>query len=104
MQTIFDDPRRPAVRKATENFNFRNAAWATSRRKPYTEIGVRRLGCIRCGWLAECQWNICADGNNYRPLCTNCDVALNRMVLAWMGHPEAERLVDAYIDKKTPNV
>lgn len=76
------------------------ARWDVVRKAPYTEIGVRRLGCIRCGGQATFQWQICSDGNNYRPLCTACDVALNRMVLEWMGHPDASALGDAYAASK----
>lgn len=54
------------------------------RRKPYTEIGIRRVKCFRCGSPAETQWNICADGNVFRAICRACDVALNEMVLRWM--------------------
>lgn len=71
-------------------------SWSTNRREPYTEAGVRRLSCIRCGKPARFQWNVCSDGNRYRPLCLDCDVALNRMVLQWMGHPEADALADRY--------
>lgn len=70
--------------------------WLTKRPDPYTEIGVRRLACIRCGDRAVFQWSICADGNNHRPLCVACDVALNRLVLRWMRHPEADVLADRY--------
>ncbi len=55
------------------------------RKEPYTEIGIRRLPCFRCGAPASQQWNICSDGNLYRPICTDCDLALNRLVLEWMG-------------------
>lgn len=70
--------------------------WLTKRHDPYTEVGIRRLKCIRCGDTAMFQWQICSDGNNYRPLCGRCDVALNALVLEWMRHPQAEALVEAY--------
>jgi hypothetical protein len=66
-----------------------------ARREPYTEAGVRRLGCARCGDRAEHQWKICSDGS-WRPLCVACDVALNRLVLEWIGHPRAVELGDEY--------
>lgn len=75
--------------------------WVKKRRKPYTASGVRRLPCIRCGAPAVFQWQICSDGNNYRPLCAACDVALNRMVLRWMRHPNAKKLADSYAAEKT---
>ena len=79
-------------------------AWSITRRTPYTEIGIRRLKCIRCGGQAKFQWQICSDGNNHRPLCGQCDVLLNRMVLQWMGHPTADELVERYAASKAPNV
>jgi hypothetical protein len=80
--------------------------WRVNRREPYTEIGIRRLKCIRCGeGPAVFQWQICSDGNKYRPLCAACDIALNRMVLTWMRHPQATQLADEYENSKTgPNV
>lgn len=74
--------------------------WAIKRAEPYTERGVRRLDCIRCGMPARFQWQICADGNNYRPLCDVCDVSLNELVLEFMLHPRAADLVEAYRTEK----
>lgn len=71
------------------------------RREPYTVAGVRRLPCFRCGQPSLHQWSACSDGNLWRPLCLACDIALNRLVLEWMGFDQAE--VDAkiatYVDK-----
>ena len=68
-----------------------------SRRKtPYTAIGIRRLKCFRCGEQASVQWQVCADNNVFRPLCSKCDVELNRLVLEWMRHPEVEALMAKY--------
>jgi len=77
--------------------------WKRRRREPYTEAGVRRLLCVRCGAQAAFQWQICSDGNNYRPLCAGCDVALNRLVLEWMQHPNAEALAEKYAAAKMPS-
>lgn len=55
------------------------------RKKPYTAIGIKRLNCIRCGGKASAQWQICSDNNIYRPVCTDCDAALNRLVLAFLN-------------------
>ena len=68
----------------------------TNRRKPYTAIGISRLDCVRCGKRARFQWQVCADGNYFRPLCASCDVALNRLVLRWMGHPKTKQLMERY--------
>ncbi len=58
------------------------------RRKPYTEGDIERLPCFRCGKPAQQQWQICADDNLYRPICRDCDLALNELVLRWMGFPD----------------
>lgn len=72
------------------------------RRQPYTDAGVRRLPCFRCGRPAMHQWSACADGNLWRPICLACDIELNRMVLAWMGFEPAdvERKMAAYIEAR----
>jgi hypothetical protein len=57
------------------------------RKKPYTEVGIKRLPCARCGEPATQQWRACADGL-WRPICTKCDVVLNVIVLTFMGDPD----------------
>ena len=68
------------------------------RRTPYTERGIRRLECFRAGCRnrAETQWQICADGNVYRPLCLPCNVELNRLVLEWAGLADAQAEIATY--------
>lgn len=75
--------------------------WNTDRREPYTVIGVRRVPCIRCGGVAKYQWQICSDGNRWRPVCERCDVALNRLVLEFMRHPDPEGAIARYEARKT---
>lgn len=70
--------------------------WSVSRKKPYTEIGISRKRCIRCGEEAFSQWQVCADGGNFRPLCKQCDIDLNGLVLDWMKHPEADKAMRKY--------
>jgi NAD-dependent SIR2 family protein deacetylase len=70
--------------------------WDIQRRKRYTETGIKRLRCIRCGAKATAQWQICSDGNNYRPICDECDLLLNHLVLVFMRHPQPERLISEY--------
>lgn len=65
------------------------------RTKPYTVAGIRRLSCVRCGKPAEYQWQACADGL-WRPICPDCDVALNAVVLRFMRDPEAEKKIEKY--------
>ena len=66
------------------------------RLKPYTEIGIKRLLCFRCKKKAHTQWQICADGNQYRPICVMCDIDLNRLVLEFMKDPEVEMKMAIY--------
>lgn len=68
------------------------------RRKPYSDAGIRRLPCFRCGKPSRFQWNACADGGLYHPLCSACDVELNRMVLVWMNYPNAENVAQGYAE------
>jgi len=70
------------------------------RRKPYTEIGIRRLKCIKCGEKAEYQWQICSDGNQYRPLCAKCDIELNEIVLKWAGFNDWKEKIEDYKREK----
>lgn len=60
----------------------------TGRRKPYTELGIRRLKCARrdCQNKARFQWRICSL-DRWSPVCAECDIAINRQVLEFMGGP-----------------
>ena len=71
------------------------------RLKPYTEIGIKRLKCFRCGKPAKYQWEICSDGNQYRPICENCDIELNRTVLQFMGFKDWEAKIELYRKRLT---
>jgi transcription elongation factor Elf1 len=66
------------------------------RTKPYTAIGVRRLRCVRCGAQAVHQWQVCADDNTYRPICLDCDIALNRLALEFVGDPDIDEKMARY--------
>lgn len=66
------------------------------RRKPYTARGIVRVPCAKCGKPSRYQWQICADDNTWRGLCVECDVALNAMVLAFIGDPWADVKMAAY--------
>jgi hypothetical protein len=56
-----------------------------TRTKPYTEAGLKRKKCVRCGHPASHQWNVnsCNAGVNwgFLPVCAWCDGLLNDMVL-----------------------
>lgn len=69
------------------------------RKKPYTEIGIKRLKCYRCWKKANQQRQICSDWNQYRPICDKCDIALNRLVLKFMGFDNIDYIIQEY--KKT---
>lgn len=71
------------------------------RTKPYTARGISRVPCSRCGKPSVHQWNICADGNQFRGCCVACDVDLNRMVLRFMRIPDAAKKIAAYVRRAT---
>lgn len=68
----------------------------SERKTPYTEKGIRRLKCFRCGKPARTQWEICSDNNTYRPLCLQCDYELNKTVLEFMDFDDAEKKLETY--------
>ena len=70
------------------------------RTKPYTEIGIERMRCFRCGNKAAYQFQICADGNIYRPLCVECDVKLNDLVLKFIGDVDRDAKMRVYREAK----
>lgn len=71
---------------------------ARGRRKPYTEIGIRRVLCFRCRKRrAVFQWNICSDGNVYRPICERCDIAMNSLVLRFMRFADRKEKLARYV-------
>ncbi len=68
------------------------------RKKPYTQLGIRRVPCERCGKPSDYQWQICATGNLYSGICVECDIELNTLVVEFMGLPES--LAIAYAASK----
>lgn len=67
------------------------------RRTPYTEIGIARVPCVRCGRKpSHHQFQLCADARLYRPLCIECDIELNRIVLQFFNLPNWERMFETY--------
>ncbi len=71
------------------------------RRKPYTEKGISRVPCFKCGKPSTLQWQICALGNEYKGLFTECDIALNETVLRFMGmtHVELKTTMNKYTNQ-----
>lgn len=78
--------------------------WECHLKKPgerrYTQAEVEAADCFRCGSPAGFQWQVCADGNTWRPLCLPCDVELNRRTLEWMGHPDQHVLMLDYVTRE----
>lgn len=68
------------------------------RTKPYTARGIKRVPCLRCGAPSAHQWNICSLPGQHG-VCTECDVALNAVVLAFMRVPNADDLAAAYAER-----
>lgn len=67
------------------------------RKTPYTAEGIKRVACFRCGAKPSAgTWQVCADGNQYRAVCHDCDVALNRVVLKWMRDPNVATKLARY--------
>jgi NAD-dependent SIR2 family protein deacetylase len=71
--------------------------------KPYSAAGIKRVRCFRCGDQAAYQWQACANGSRFLPVCAECDIAINALVLEWMDHPHREQLLEQYaIEKRAP--
>lgn len=68
-------------------------------RPQYSAEGIRRLMCSRagCGRRSHASWGACADENVQRPLCAECDVEVNRIMLDWIGDPDADEKMAAYV-------
>lgn len=75
-------------------------SWFIDKPEPYFEDEIRDQQCVRCGEMANFQWQICSDGNNYRCICLQCDVGLNKLVLEFMKHPNAAELSAEYRRQK----
>ncbi len=73
----------------------------TGRRKAYTEIGISRVPCSRCGKPSVHQWQVCANGNRYLGVCTDCDMDLNRVALEFMRVPNIEELLKRYANDRS---
>jgi hypothetical protein len=69
------------------------------RRKPYTDRGIRRVPCSRCGRPSLHQWQACADGGVFRGCCAECDVGLNKLVLEYMRLPNRQQKLRDYARK-----
>lgn len=68
--------------------------------KPYTERGIRRVPCVKCGQKSKYQWSICANKNRSLGVCTDCDIELNRIFLEFANFPNKDELLQAYAESK----
>lgn len=66
------------------------------RKKPYTEIGISRIPCKRCGKPSTQQWQVCALDNMFMGICTKCDIALNEIVLIFFNIKNRQRIIKKY--------
>lgn len=72
---------------------------AIGRKTPYTEIGISRVPCLRCGAPAAEQFNICALDGRFVPVCVECDVLLNALVLDFLDAPKKDERLRLYREK-----
>lgn len=66
------------------------------RKRPYTVGEIVKRQCITCGAQAKYQWQCCANGNRWLPVCRACDIALNEAALAVMRVPGRAVLLARY--------
>lgn len=74
------------------------------RSQPYTAAGLLRRPCAHCGELASQQWSLrpCAIGRTgWYPLCVDCDVKLNAIVMEFLNVPDREARLAAYVTPAT---
>ncbi len=65
------------------------------RKEPYTERGIRRVPCCRCGEPSVAQWHGCAL-DKWMALCAFCDVGLNRATLVYLDVPNVDEIIQKY--------
>jgi hypothetical protein len=64
--------------------------------KPYTQRGIGRVPCLRCGRPSTQQWSICSLRNRYFGICDACDILLNATVLRFMRIPDRAARLAGY--------
>lgn len=70
------------------------------RRRAYSEAGLKRVPCAHCGASSVAQWSLrpCAIGTTgWYPLCADCDMELNRLVMEFLRLPDAAERLAAYV-------
>ena len=66
------------------------------RKEPYTQIGISRVPCKRCGKSSTQQWQICSLDNLYMGVCDNCDIELNEMTLRFFKIKGVKQIMTKY--------
>lgn len=70
------------------------------RHKAYTAAGLKRVCCVKCGAKASEQWSIKACAMKrvlvWRPLCAECDIQLNELVLEFLAIPNFQEAIAEY--------
>lgn len=69
----------------------------STRRKEYTEAGIKRVPCAKCGQPSAHQWRICST-SQWTAVCKTCDEEINRMVAEWaFGKNSGKDIVKRYV-------
>ena len=72
------------------------------RTKPYTDRGLSRVPCVRCGKPSEFNWFFCAE-DQWRGMCRPCDEGLNELGLTYVfGKRKAAAKIKSYLSPKKP--
>lgn len=68
--------------------------------KPYTERGISRVSCIKCGQPSKYQWSICSNKNRNLAVCIGCDIELNKIFLNFANFSNKKELLQTYEESK----
>lgn len=66
------------------------------RKEAYTQIGISRVPCSRCGKSSNQQWQACSYNRYFVAICKECDIELNRLVLEFLKISNKEELMKEY--------
>lgn len=67
----------------------------STRRRPYTQRGIRRVPCVKCGAPSAHQWRICST-DAWTAVCRRCDITINRKIATWAFGSDAKPLLRRY--------
>lgn len=92
--------QEPVTPKGTVSMQKARAAVAEYRRRqPYSEKGISRVPCAKCGKPSRYQWTICADWSQYRGLCAEHDIEANELLMRWVWGDTREDDLRRYREK-----